>query len=235
MIGKNYILQTLITLIKNLVTKKKMKKYIILTNLILIFISCKSQNIPLYNGQDYLETNGAYYKDTDGDLSKLAGVWIYNNGLEQLKIEFVFEINNMLTLNFNNPDLNVSCYQDVIYGELQYIDNLGVERINSLPNIDDNIDVSEHLLWGNFIKRPDGKPRCENCGPNERIIVLNYTDPVNNYLEYDIHIRHIPEDLVNNSPEKIELRIFTSDGILIPEGAIDEDIIPINLYTLIKQ
>ena len=129
-----------------------MKNLLIITLTIFTFLSCKAQQpiLPLYS-DEIQDTNNAYYKDLDGDLTKVVGVWQYTNGNEIFKL--VLKKKEQYFINLTHR--NLSLYQDVIYGEYRYVNSSGIEIINTLTNIDSYTDVSNNSIYGSYIKPCD--------------------------------------------------------------------------------
>ncbi|WP_055448841.1 DUF6705 family protein [Lacinutrix mariniflava] len=209
-----------------------MKNILLIITAILTFISCKAQQpiIPLFNGSDYLDTSNAYYKDVDGDFTKLIGTWQYTNGSEVFKI----------TLKKKEQDLynetnEISYYEDVMYGEYQYIDSNGIEIINSISNIDSFTDVSEHFIYGGYIIDNNNLPICDDCSDNERRVKVLIEDPLRPYLSYKMIIRHIPGEVLLGTTEQIKIKIKRSTTAIVPEGQPDNDRIDFDEITLDKQ
>ncbi|WP_055446258.1 DUF6705 family protein [Lacinutrix mariniflava] len=210
-----------------------MKNLIILTLTVFTFLSCKAQQpiIALYNGTDYLDTYNAYYKDIDGDLTKIVGTWKYVNGNEVFKLIIKKKEQKLLTPSGRN----ITFYKDVLYGEYEYIDLNGNEIINTLNEIDSQTDVSENSIYGGYIKGASDNPPCENCEPDERIAKVLIEDPSRTYLFYNMSIRHFPGEISLGTTEQIKIKIDREDYSDIPEGQPDNDRIPLVELTLEKQ
>lgn len=210
-----------------------MKNILLITITILTFLSCKAQQpvIALFNGSDYLETENAYYKDTDGDLAKLIGTWQYTNGNESLKIILKMKSQNLT--EFTTP--NFSCYEDILYGEFKYSNQNGLQIINSINQIDLNQDPYEHSIYGGYIIDNNDLPTCNDCGDNERRVKVVVKDPLRPYFDYDMIIRHFPGEALFDIPEQIIIKIKRSATAIVPEGQPDNDRITFDEITLNKQ
>ena len=198
-----------------------MKQILIITITIITFFSCKAQQpiIPLYNGIDLYETENAYYKDIDGDFTKLVGTWKYSNGNEIFEI-----IIKKNSFSLYEEDNDISFYEDILYGEFKYVDSSGTEIVNTLNDIDSLNNTSEHLIYGGYIKNKYAKPICEDCAENERRVEVSIEDPLRSYFDYEMEIRHIPAQ--SGNPERIKIKIKLSDMSIVPEGQPNDDRIP---------
>ncbi len=198
-----------------------MKQLFFITITLITFFSCKAQQpiIPLYNGVDLYETENAYYKDIDGDFTKLVATWEYSNDNEIFKI-----ILKKKSFYLYEEDNDISFYEDILYGEFKYVDSNGTEVINTVNDIDNFNDISQHLIYGGYIKDKYSKPFCDDCLENERRVEVSVKDPLRSYFNYEMEIRHIPAQLGN--PEQIKIKIKLSDMSIVPEGQPDDDRIP---------
>lgn len=210
-----------------------MKNILLITITILTFLSCKAQQpvIALFNGSDYLLTENAYYKDTDGDLAKLIGTWQYTNGNESLKI--ILKMRSQNLTEFTTP--NFSCYEDILYGEFKYINQNGLQIINSINQIDLNQDPYEHSIYGGYIIDNNDLPTCNDCEDNERRVKVVVKDPLRPYFDYGMIIRHFSGDALFDIPEQIIIKIKRSATAIVPEGQPGNDRITFDEITLNKQ
>ncbi|WP_338732484.1 DUF6705 family protein [Mangrovimonas cancribranchiae] len=209
-----------------------MKHILITLTIFFILLSCKAQTLPLYNPPNGFNINNAYYKDLDGDLTKLVGTWKYTNGNEVFQI--ILKIQEYVP--YNSSVLNISNHEDELYGEYQYIDSNGNEVINTLNNIDNNIDVYDHLINGAYIKGKNYFPPCNDCTVNERRVSVTIEDPLRFYFDYELEIRHIPPDPLNNTPEQIKVIVRNNTHfVTIPTGQPNTHRLPFGEFILIKQ
>ena len=105
----------------------------------------------------------------------------------------------------------------------------------SLNQIDLSNDPYEHSVYGNYIIDKNHLPVCNSCLQDERRVKVSIKDPERDYFDYDMLIRHFPNDPFGE-PEHIVLTIRISDSALIPEGASEEDRLPTyRELTLYKQ
>lgn len=168
-------------------------------------------------------TDGAYYQDVDNDLGKLEGTWLYTNGDEQFKITLQKKTYSLVTSTVRN----ISYYQDVLYGEYQYINSDGQLVNNSLIDIGVFNDVSQHLVYGNYIKIAGEYPVCEDCDPSERLVKVSIEDPEREYFDYNMWIRHIPASASNNNSEQILIHIRPEHMMFYPEGSPNNHRLPV--------
>lgn len=210
-----------------------MKSTLTILSIFLLIVSCKAQQpvIPLFDSTDIFDTNNAYYKDTQGDLSKLVGTWEFSNGNEIFEI--ILQKNTEVLVDYTVT--NISCYEDVLYGEYRYINVDGNETVNSLADINNfSNDIFQHLINGNFIRSAARYIPCNSCDPNKRIVEVSLEDPQRDYFKYSMQIMHIPSDPFN--PERIKIFIYSNFMAFIPEGQPSDHRLPFREeYTLIKQ
>lgn len=185
-------------------------KKLILLSLTLGFIQiCKAQHpvLPIY--RNVKDVENAYYKDLDHDLQKCVGTWLYQDGQERFKIILKFKPQHYF--QFEAPGILENFYSDALYGEYQYIDENGVEQVNSLANVNINFDsISEHLLFGIGIKHAEEKPPCTNCASDERIVRVRIQWSGYDYFSEYLYIRHRPQELTPDGPfpERLEVTIY---------------------------
>lgn len=191
-------------------------------------IGCKAQTIiPLYNGPT--NVNGAYYKDTYNDLNKFEGTWKYTHGTTSLTIILQKKVMQQFS------DGHIQYYEDAIVGAYQYIEN-GAEKINTLSQLD--------IFYPNFFSYPiagdiiigPGSIYCMDCGLNERMVLLQFSDPNCDILGME------PEMLLRRSDsgttQKIKLIFRSTSGAIARDGQIPlytSYTVPFGEYLLVKQ
>jgi hypothetical protein len=146
-----------------------MKKFIVIAAFLYLF-SCKAQIsiVPIQNKNEIEIQSNTYLNDGDGLLNPYVGTWVYTNGTDTLK--FVLR---KATNNYNGY-----YYEDVIYGEYQYIKE-GVEIINTLSEIDVVYQAqSNHTIGGNTILGKNETTRCDDCDEDEKKVRVLISDPV---------------------------------------------------------
>ncbi|MDX1774516.1 hypothetical protein DFR65_1234 [Oceanihabitans sediminis] len=195
-------------------------------------LSCKAQNpiISLFDGNEYLKTENAYYKDTYNDFDRFVGTWKFTDGNEEFTMILKKKVQHQFTY------INRTYYEDTMYGEYQYIDENGNELVNTLSNIDNTVtNISEHKIFGSSIIPYKFLPKCEDCLSDERRLELSITDPNREYLNTNIVLRTIP-NLTNATINDIELKL-TLDYSIIPDGAptLPRVLEYYTIYRLIKQ
>ncbi|TYB78448.1 DUF6705 family protein [Bizionia myxarmorum] len=192
--------------------------FILLTTVSIL--SCKAQ-VPLIEKYGNI-TNGTYYQDTNNDLGKLQGIWQFNNGDEIFKLILEKKNHRLVTSSWRN----ISYHQDVLYGEYQYVNTNNIQVVNTLNNIFAYTDVSEHLIYGNYIMEATHVPVCSDCLPDERRVEVSIEDPERDYFDYNMIIRHVPEQQFGQA-EHIKVFIKMSDMGLYPEGEPTDDRLPL--------
>ena len=73
----------------------------------------------------------AYRKDIYNFQNQFVGTWVYQNGQEYLEVRFIKKE------MFWRP-APTQFYEDVLVGEYKYIDSNGIEKVNSLSNLNVN-------------------------------------------------------------------------------------------------
>lgn len=198
-----------------------MKQLLITTLALITFLSSKAQTFPLFDPPNNFDVDGAYYKDLDGDLEKLVGTWQYTNGSQTFKIILKKKSNDTI------PSAKGIIYtEDVLHGEYLYIDESNNEIINTLNDIDNYEDVSNNSIYGSYIKGKYSYPVCEDCSETERRVEVLIEDPERSYFDYEMEIRHIPEDQLAGSPEQIKIRINPGHMMTYKEGQPSDHRLP---------
>lgn len=191
------------------------------------FISCKAQSIVSYEGQCTGVESNTYYNDVNNRLNNYEGTWKYQNGNEILIIKLRKVLNT-----------KTSSTEDVLIGEYQYIDNAGIEKINTIAAFNtNNVDQTFHAIYVHCIDN-FSKPVCDICDPNIKRVLAMYRDPNkgingNMYMgktmvggneAIQMYLISDGYQVINNSPDELDLQ-YTYVGVTIPKG----------WYTLIKQ
>jgi hypothetical protein len=201
--------------------------------LILAFIGwgCKAQSpvLSLYD-DEYKAIIGAYYKDTHNDLDNYIGTWKYTNGTTSLTITLQKKIMKETTDAVNN-----SYYEDILIGEYQYIEN-GSVKINTLPQLLLNLsNIYDYNIVGNAIIGPHSF-HCSNCGPNDRKMLLGFSDPTCDILGYESKMFF--QRIDSGGIQKLKLKFLSTGSMQVEEGVTPpctEYKIPFGEYILIKQ
>lgn len=198
-------------------------KNIILTIIAFTALSVEAQS-PVYslldNGYGYQQAPGVYYKDTYNDFNKFVGEWKYQQGNKSFTI--------VLQKRTMYYDAEENMYVDMLVGEYRYVDENGIEQVNTLSNIN-NTDSFDNNIWGFSIIPFDS---------NNRSVRLRFKDPERSYLWRYIFIKHFPEQILGQHtvPEHITL-IFMGEPSIEPyENAPMQLRVPEEVdYILIKQ
>lgn len=199
---------------------------------VLMFIGtvCSSQTpiLPLfdYDGDPYV--SGAYYKDTFNDFDNFTGTWQYTNAGTSLIIKLQKRIQYYSTIRKR--------YYDMVIGEYKYIEN-GIEKINTLNHLIQNYpDPFDYNLVGKLITTAGDYPICTNCSPNEKLLILNFTDPSRSEvlgLDGEIILRRVD----SGSTQKLELILQQTGNLYIiddVEPAYSSFNVPWGKYILTK-
>ena len=135
-----------------------MDKIIKLGFLLFLNISCKAQNpIIKIEDQDGEPVKNTYYKDVNNLLDPFTGTYLYTDSNTSLKIILQKKI-----LSYDG-----FCYEDLIIGEYQYIEN-GIEKTNTLSKINTNYtNQNEHSIHGNYVFT-NSSYLCQDCQQNEK-------------------------------------------------------------------
>ncbi|TYB78447.1 DUF6705 family protein [Bizionia myxarmorum] len=189
-----------------------MKHITIILLLSMSILSCHAQ---LALTEMYSNTiNGEYYKDLNNDLGTLTGTWSFNEGDEIFIIKFNLKEHFLMTSSV----YDTYYYEDILFGEYQYINENGFQIINTLAQIDLNSENPyEHSMYGNYIMEATHIPVCSDCLPDERRVEVYIEDPERSYFDYNMIIRHVPAQQ-SGTPEHIILTIKRTDMAIVPQG-----------------
>jgi len=210
-------------------------KKIILIAFAILTIHCNAQT-PVLNihTADFPKIENAYYKDIEGFYNQFVGTWVYTDNNKTIRFRFIKKE------MFYYQSKVSSCYEDILIGEMQYIEN-GVEKINSLLNSNAN-----HTSIFNYNLISIGKiigyrypPLCQDCPQNVERLSMKYDEPTNNDegLEAYFVMRRVDE----NGVEKIKIQYLLKNG---PSGlqsdfqtpsTTTDFTIPYGDYTLTKE
>jgi hypothetical protein len=192
-------------------------KNILLTMITLFSIKCSSQIVGLEQ-RNGTRVNGTYYKDLNNVLDNFTGVYTYTQG------------NTTLTLKlFKGLSTNTNYTEDIIYGEVLYIEN-GVTKMNTLNNLNINHpDKWKHNIVGNRILKL-GSAGCDECTATERRLRLVFIDDIGHTSG-----KITAQKTIVNNQEAMMINLYYP---IVARGANDPvrmGHIPDGDYTLIKQ
>lgn len=204
------------------------KKYNIMKNVILTIIAFTALSVeaqsPVYslldNGYGYQQTPGVYYKDTYNDFNKFVGEWKYQQGNKSFTI--------VLQKRTMYYDTEEGIYEDLLVGEYRYVDENGIEQVNTLSNIDNTNPYNNNIWGGNIIP----------FDPNNRTVRVYFKDPERSYLWRYINLKHFPEQILGQHtvPEHITVSFMGEPSIEPYENAPMQLRVPEEVdYILIKQ
>lgn len=203
-----------------------MKNIILITILFFALLSCKAQSPIVGLDAPTTTPNGAYLKDTNNELNKFEGTWIFTNGTTTFTVEL--EKKEMIYDGFKY-------YSDELFGAYSYSTN-GVEIVNTFPLITETeTDLDNTKIGGNYIIPNDLYVACDDCAPNERRLMLYFSDPERSYLSVSIILRYI-QDAELGEPAKMTATIVSNGGGMIPNAnSPTETRVPYGEYLMEKQ
>ncbi|PQB05371.1 DUF6705 family protein [Aureitalea marina] len=173
----------------------------ILALLTMSSIWAQSPVIGLFEGEEYGETYNAYYKDTQGDLDKFVGTWLWSKDSVSWKIELRLLKEELIVFNLNNKEHRH--YTDLLIGEMVYTEN-GKELINLLGRFaDPDVENWGFSITGNDIFGSTSIPICDYCSDSERRVSVYLEDPNFNYIRNKAVLRHV----ISNGQETIQLNL----------------------------
>lgn len=116
-----------------------MKTLRIIITLFILNINCAIGQIVDLDDRDGSIVANTYYKDTQNKLNQFEGTWVYDDGINYIKL--------ILVKKYHFPEENY--FEDILVGEIQYkID--GNEIINTLNKINANYsDNDDYSISGN--------------------------------------------------------------------------------------
>ncbi len=183
----------------------------------------------LYDGDRNIQ--GAYYKDLDNDLNNFVGTWKYTNGTTSLTITLQKKEMAAYVFSFSN----ISYYEDVLVGGYKYVEN-GVEKINTLPQIQLELPNSyNYPISGNIILSPP-TTNCEGCLTNMRAVYVGFSDPTREIFGMESKMIFARAD--SGGVQKLLLKFKMISGGLEEDGEdrpYDEYTVPFGDYLLVKQ
>ncbi|MEZ4838343.1 DUF6705 family protein [Flavobacterium sp.] len=146
--------------------------------LIFTFITFRAQEIivPLENQFTYNELNTSspiYYKDVNNTLTKFLGNWIYNDGINYLKISITKKLHQQKGF----PGFNDRNFEDYLSITMIYKIN-NTEIYNTTP-----VPPTDGLIYGNIIK-------------SSNKVELNYNEPTSScrrQKDADLILEFIPD------------------------------------------
>lgn len=118
-----------------------------------------------------------------------------------------------------------SSYSDMLIGEYRYVDTNNGLIVNTLSNLQLNLDPYKNNIVGEYIKDAN-KPM------PERRVQLDFTDPERSYLNRYIIIKHFAAQ--GSNPERIEIEFRGETSVVPDENSPTELRVPEQNYTLVK-
>ncbi|MCO6147542.1 DUF6705 family protein [Flavobacterium sp. NRK1] len=203
-----------------------MKKVLFI--IILLSFGSKAQTIKSLYDDKYAAVDGAYYKDTHNDFDNFTGTWKYTSGTTSLTI--TLQKKAMVPNDFGSKNI----FEDVIIGEYKYIEN-GIVKINTLPQLSLDLDPLDYNIFGSTIVGPNSQ-YCLNCGPNDRKILLYFTDPDRDIL--GMLGQMFFERADSGGVQKLKLKFRATGNMMVEVGTTPpytSFTVPFGEYILVKQ
>lgn len=191
--------------------------------------------VDIYNNPSYQLNSNVYYQDISNFQNQFEGTWLFQQGL--FKLEVKFRKKEMMTMR---PGPN-AYFADVLVGEYKYIDASGIERVNSLNNL--NIEHSSMFQYSLFSRgriNNNAYPLCTNCPVDAKRLIMRFDEMAND--DFGLRAEFIMRRVVENGVEKIIVNFINIDlavgfkktNIELPSTFTDFSL-PYGIYTLIKQ
>lgn len=200
-----------------------MKHTFLLILFTFIFSSCKAQIAPLYQIDTDLP-EGTHFKDLDNDLDHFEGTWKWQRNDSIVTI--------VLQKKEDVYDSDYNQYEDYLVGEYKFtVGNTVIQ--DYLSRLDDNTLIGlDHYIAGNTILHRNRKPVCDECAINQRQVFVYYQDPLYEYINSAMVLRH----KVENGVEKMNIVFYSFNSFVPPNlDSPMENRIPFGNYTFIKQ
>ena len=213
----------------------KMKKTAILIVFIILPYISNAQILDIYTTLTSETPRNAYLKDLVNFQNQFEGTWLYQNGQEYLEVRFVKK--EMMLWNIGPNQY----YEDNLVGEYKYIDSNGVQKVNSLSNLNiSHNSVFAYNIHGNIKLSMDDYPRCSVCPPGTERFYLFFDEPANDdmMLSANFIIRRVIESGVVKL--KVQFVQYSrangrKKGDFVSPSFFREFSLPYGNYTLIKQ
>jgi hypothetical protein len=177
----------------------------------------------------------AYLKDMDNFQNQFEGTWIYQNGLEYLEVRFLKKERMLF-----NPGPN-QYYEDNLLGEYKYINSNGVEKVNSLNNLNQNhtsaFDYNLHSITKLSLSNA---PLCPVCPAGTERMYMFFNEPAND--DAMLWAKFVMRRVIENGVEKIKVQFVTDSsasgrkkGDFTAPSTFTNFSLPYGDYTLVKQ
>jgi hypothetical protein len=209
-------------------------------NIIVILVSIVSftLNAQIYNRYDnlnYGDVVNGYYKDVNNFQNQFEGTWVYQNGQEYLEVRFVKK-----DMMLSDPGPR-QYYEDVLVGEYKYIDSNGIEKVNSLYNLNESHErYFDYNMYSGSKLNQNNAPLCPTCPPNTERLRMYFSEQGNDDMM--LIAKFVMRRVIENGVEKLKVQLVTGNSA---SGRKKGDIslpsffrnfsVPYGEYTLIKQ
>jgi len=196
--------------------------------IILLSFGSKAQTIKSLYDDEYAAVDGAYYKDTHNDFDNFTGTWKYTRGTISLTI--TLQKKTMVPNDFGSKNI----FEDVLVGEYKYIEN-GIVKINTLSQLSLDLDPLEYNITGKAIIGPNSQ-YCLNCGPNDRKVLLIFSDPDRDIL--GMFGEMIFQRAESGGVQKLKPKFRAAGNMMVEVGTTPpytNYTVPFGEYILVKQ
>ena len=212
-----------------------MKKIVILIAFLSFSIGCKAQILDTFETFSWETTPNAYLKDIQNFQNQFVGTWVYQNGQEYIEVKL---IKKEMMLRRPGPK---QYYEDYLVGEYKYIDSNGVEKVNSLNNLDINhTSIFNYNLHSGAKLSLDAYPFCSSCPIGTERLYLDFDEPAND--DFGLDAGFVIRRVVESGVEKLKVQFFHESapsgrkkGNFTESSTFTEFSLPYGEYTLIKQ
>ena len=192
--------------------------------MLFMIISCSAQNPIINISNNHSMEVGVYNKDVDNVLSQFEGTYIYTNATTNTTLEIQL-VNK--TMQFDGK-----YYEDLIIGEYEYKVN-GLTIISTLSNINTIYPNQwRHKIVGNSIIKKTSRHICNDCGTNEKRLLLGFSDPTTK-----IYGRILIRKITQGGLPAIKILLTATGGgdYLVGTPPPSDFKVPTGEYILIKQ
>lgn len=169
--------------ILNVTKLNKMKKILTIIKLLIVLntVNLYSQVSDISKlGADAI--SGVHYKDNLNLMNQFEGKYKYENGSTSIEIELIKKT--------DMPIFNTGAFQDIVIGEIKYIEN-GILKLNTLPNLNQNIPFSKHVICGFVLLNNNNDYPCTTCYSGQKRLMATFTNPLNDKVDIDLYFKKV--------------------------------------------
>jgi len=211
-----------------------MKKITTFIAIITLSLACKAQVLNIYETLPSETPPNAYRKDIQFFQNQFEGRWVYQNGQEYLEVRFIKK--EMMW-----RPAPTQYYEDILIGEYKYIDSNGLERVNSLDNL--NINHSNFYDYNLFSVAKlvlNSYPLCPSCPIGAERLLMHFDEPAND--DMSLTAGFVIRRVIENGVEKLKVQFYHKSaksgrkkGDISQPSTFAGFSLPYGDYTLIKQ